>query len=103
MVRWGNGKANVYWEHELSPNFEPPESYAFIIIIIYIYFIFLKNLHRFRNIDAWIRSKYDRKQFAMKTAIPDPDTIPLPDGVVASVRNIYAYKYASSCSCSSPV
>ncbi|KAI9346408.1 Arf GTPase activating protein [Zopfochytrium polystomum] len=26
MVRWGNHKANVYWEHQLPPNFAPPET-----------------------------------------------------------------------------
>ncbi|KAJ3331168.1 hypothetical protein HDU76_003865 [Blyttiomyces sp. JEL0837] len=59
MVRWGNAKANAYWEHELPPNFEPPES----------------------NIEQWIRAKYERKQYAKKGPIPDPDDIPLPDGI----------------------
>ncbi|RKO90335.1 hypothetical protein BDK51DRAFT_52422 [Blyttiomyces helicus] len=33
------------------------------------------------NIDQWIRAKYERKQYAKKGPIPDPDTLPLPDGV----------------------
>ncbi|KAJ3045041.1 hypothetical protein HK097_001310, partial [Rhizophlyctis rosea] len=60
MIRWGNGKANQYWEKELPPNMEPPES----------------------NIEQWIRAKYERKQYAGKGPIPDPDTLPLPEGVV---------------------
>ncbi|KAJ3414141.1 hypothetical protein HDV05_007003 [Chytridiales sp. JEL 0842] len=59
MLKWGNAKANFYWESELPPNFEPPES----------------------NIEQFIRAKYERKQYAMKGDIPDPDTIPLPDGL----------------------
>ncbi|RKO90336.1 Arf GTPase activating protein [Blyttiomyces helicus] len=25
MVRWGNGKANQYWEYDLPPQIDPPE------------------------------------------------------------------------------
>ncbi|KAI8803346.1 hypothetical protein BJ742DRAFT_829431 [Cladochytrium replicatum] len=59
MLKWGNGKANWYWENELPSGIEPPES----------------------AIDQWIRAKYERKQYAKKGAIPDPETIPLPAGV----------------------
>ncbi|ORY36861.1 ArfGap-domain-containing protein [Rhizoclosmatium globosum] len=60
MVKWGNAKANAYWEGGLAPGFEgPPEA----------------------NIDQWIREKYDGKRFAARGPIPDPDTIPLPAGI----------------------
>ncbi|RIB00750.1 hypothetical protein C2G38_1993883 [Gigaspora rosea] len=52
MTRWGNAKANLYWEANLS-NKTPSES----------------------NIDSWIRSKYELKRWAMKGPIPDPDTL----------------------------
>ncbi|CAG8751350.1 13445_t:CDS:2, partial [Dentiscutata heterogama] len=52
MTRWGNAKANLYWEANLS-NKNPSES----------------------NIDSWIRSKYELKRWAMKGPIPDPDTL----------------------------
>lgn len=29
-----------------------------------------------RAIEQWIRAKYERKQFAMKGPMPDPDTLP---------------------------
>ncbi|KAJ1548096.1 SPARC- modular calcium-binding protein 2 [Nowakowskiella sp. JEL0078] len=56
MLKWGNGKANWYWEYELPNDMEPPEG----------------------AIDPWIRAKYERKQYAKKGAIPDPSTISLP-------------------------
>ncbi|KAI8806167.1 hypothetical protein BJ742DRAFT_371383 [Cladochytrium replicatum] len=59
MLKWGNGKANWYWENELPAGIEPPES----------------------AIDQWIRAKYERKQYAKKGGIPNADTIPLPAGV----------------------
>ncbi|KAJ3190727.1 hypothetical protein HK101_008438 [Irineochytrium annulatum] len=62
MAKWGNGKANWYWEHELPKHMEPPES----------------------NIDMWIRAKYDRRQYALKGPIPNPEEIPMPDGVVVT-------------------
>ncbi|TPX62116.1 hypothetical protein PhCBS80983_g00645 [Powellomyces hirtus] len=53
MARWGNAKAAQYWEHDLPANFTPPEN----------------------TIDQFIRAKYERKQYAMKGPIPDPDTL----------------------------
>ncbi|TPX45340.1 hypothetical protein SeMB42_g04046 [Synchytrium endobioticum] len=59
MARWGNGKANMYWEAQMPPGMEPPE----------------------HAIEQWIRAKYERKQYAKPGSIPDPDTLPLPEGV----------------------
>ncbi|KAJ3406652.1 hypothetical protein HDU80_010764 [Chytriomyces hyalinus] len=68
MLKWGNAKANAYWEHLLPAGFEgPPES----------------------SIDQWIRDKYDGKRFAMRGPMPDPDSIPLPEGI-SSVNNAAA-------------
>ncbi|KAI8912473.1 hypothetical protein EDD86DRAFT_178838, partial [Gorgonomyces haynaldii] len=53
MVRWGNEKANLYWEHAWAKDLEPPE----------------------HTIEQWIRAKYERKQYAMNGPIPDPDTL----------------------------
>ncbi|KAG2217399.1 hypothetical protein INT45_005889 [Circinella minor] len=52
MTRWGNERANKYWEANLKDK-RPSES----------------------NIDMWIRSKYDQKRWAMKGPIPDPSTL----------------------------
>ncbi|KAI9017596.1 hypothetical protein BC832DRAFT_572634, partial [Gaertneriomyces semiglobifer] len=58
VAKWGNAKANLYWEHELPPDFTPDES----------------------RIDQFIRAKYERKQYAMKGPIPDPDSLSVPGG-----------------------
>ncbi|KAJ3113136.1 hypothetical protein HK100_002085 [Physocladia obscura] len=61
MVKWGNAKANAYWEASLPADFQgPPES----------------------GIDQWIRDKYEGKRFTAGGPIPDPDTIPFPDGIL---------------------
>ncbi|KAG9300458.1 hypothetical protein G9A89_010083 [Geosiphon pyriformis] len=64
MVRWGNGRANSYWEAKLKTNSFPPES----------------------MIDQWIRSKYEMKRWAMKGSIPDPNT--LGNGISVQLSNI---------------
>ncbi|KAI9268972.1 hypothetical protein BDA99DRAFT_503131 [Phascolomyces articulosus] len=52
MTRWGNERANLYWEANLKDK-RPSES----------------------NIDMWIRAKYDQKRWAMKGPVPDPNTL----------------------------
>ncbi|KAI7904598.1 uncharacterized protein BX663DRAFT_469486 [Cokeromyces recurvatus] len=52
MVRWGNERANKYWEANLKDR-KPPEG----------------------NMEMWIRAKYEQKRWAMKGPIPDPSTL----------------------------
>ncbi|KAI8877682.1 ArfGap-domain-containing protein [Backusella circina FSU 941] len=52
MVRWGNERANKYWEANLRDK-KPSES----------------------NMEMWIRQKYEQKRWAMKGPIPDPSTL----------------------------
>ncbi|RCH89496.1 hypothetical protein CU098_002949, partial [Rhizopus stolonifer] len=52
MVRWGNERANKYWEANLRDK-KPPEG----------------------NMEMWIRAKYEQKRWAMKGPIPDPSTL----------------------------
>ncbi|KAI8815761.1 uncharacterized protein EV422DRAFT_548294 [Fimicolochytrium jonesii] len=66
MVRWGNGKANQYWEQQLPPDFTPPES----------------------SIDQFIRAKYERKQYAMKGPVPDPSTLKAVEGVAPTTTAV---------------
>ncbi|CAI2165167.1 4308_t:CDS:2 [Funneliformis geosporum] len=56
MVLWGNAKANIYWEANLT-NKRPPES----------------------NMDSWIRRKYELKNWVMSREIPDPKNLGEPD------------------------
>ncbi|CDS09310.1 hypothetical protein LRAMOSA10670 [Lichtheimia ramosa] len=64
MIRWGNERANKYWEANLKDK-RPSES----------------------NIDMWIRAKYDQKRWAMRGPIPDPSTLGGDDDVVESGSN----------------
>ncbi|KAK9457163.1 hypothetical protein V1511DRAFT_508606 [Dipodascopsis uninucleata] len=53
MVRWGNTKANKYWEAGLQVGHQPPDN----------------------KIENFIRTKYEMKRWCAPGPIPDPDTI----------------------------
>ncbi|KAI1316667.1 hypothetical protein EDD11_009623 [Mortierella claussenii] len=55
MIKWGNEKANQYWEARLPESSIPNENTS--------------------GIDQWIRSKYEWKQFASKGPVPDPSEL----------------------------
>ncbi|GJJ73076.1 stromal membrane-associated protein [Entomortierella parvispora] len=55
MIKWGNEKANMYWEARLPENSIPNENTS--------------------GIDPWIRTKYEHKQFARKGPFPDPSEL----------------------------
>lgn len=59
MVKWGNARANKYWEAKLAPGHVPSET----------------------KIENFIRTKYDSKRWVMDGGMPDPST--LDDGVDA--------------------
>lgn len=53
MVRWGNHKANLYWEAKLGPNYVPDAS----------------------KIVNFIKTKYDLKRWVASPTLPDPATL----------------------------
>lgn len=53
MLRWGNERANKYWEAKLAPGHVPSES----------------------KIENFIRTKYESKRWVMDGGIPDPATL----------------------------
>ncbi|KAF1349908.1 putative GTPase activating protein for Arf-domain-containing protein [Delphinella strobiligena] len=53
MLRWGNSKANKYWEAKLAPGHVPAEA----------------------KIENFIRTKYDSKRWVMDGPMPDPATL----------------------------
>ncbi|KAG0359041.1 hypothetical protein BGZ54_010157 [Gamsiella multidivaricata] len=55
MIKWGNEKANMYWEARLPESSIPNENTS--------------------GIDPWIRSKYEWKQFTNKGPVPDPSEL----------------------------
>jgi len=58
MKKWGNYKANLYWEATLTD----------------------KDKFQENNFEKWIRSKYEFKRFVKSDEIPDPDTLPNENG-----------------------
>lgn len=53
LVRWGNKRANIYWEGKLPDGYVPDDS----------------------KIENFIRTKYDLKRWALYPRIPDPATL----------------------------
>ncbi|KAF8246752.1 ArfGap-domain-containing protein [Wilcoxina mikolae CBS 423.85] len=53
VVKWGNSRANKYWEANLAPGHVPSES----------------------KIENFIRTKYESKRWVMEGEIPDPSTL----------------------------
>lgn len=53
MLRWGNTRANKYWEHKLAEGHVPNEA----------------------KIENFIRTKYDSKRWVMDGPMPDPSTL----------------------------
>ncbi|OQO03827.1 hypothetical protein B0A48_10468 [Cryoendolithus antarcticus] len=57
MIKWGNARANKYWEHKLAEGHVPNEA----------------------KIENFIRTKYDSRRWVLDGPMPDPST--LDDGV----------------------
>ncbi|KAK4506760.1 hypothetical protein PRZ48_000493 [Zasmidium cellare] len=53
MIKWGNARANKYWEHKLAEGHVPNEA----------------------KIENFIRTKYDSRRWVMDGGIPDPSTL----------------------------
>ncbi|CRG84080.1 putative protein C824,09c [Talaromyces islandicus] len=63
VLKWGNGRANKYWEAKLTPGHVPSDS----------------------KIENFIRTKYESKRWAMDGPIPDPATLGSDDDVPLAV------------------
>ncbi|GAA5857754.1 hypothetical protein JCM8547_005971 [Rhodosporidiobolus lusitaniae] len=53
VQRWGNKRANLYWEAHLKQGHVPPD----------------------HKMESFIRSKYELKRWAMQGPLPDPETL----------------------------
>ncbi|GAA97646.1 uncharacterized protein L969DRAFT_94787 [Mixia osmundae IAM 14324] len=53
VQRWGNKRANRYWEAHLRAGHQPPE----------------------HKMESFIRSKYESKRWAMEGPVPEPETL----------------------------
>ncbi|KAF2123865.1 ArfGap-domain-containing protein [Dothidotthia symphoricarpi CBS 119687] len=57
VLRWGNARANKYWEAKLAPGHVPSEA----------------------KIENFIRTKYESKRWVMDGPLPDPSTLDVDD------------------------
>jgi stromal membrane-associated protein len=57
VLKWGNARANKYWEAKLAPGHVPSEA----------------------KIENFIRTKYESKRWTMDGPIPDPSTLEADD------------------------
>ncbi|ORY17451.1 hypothetical protein BCR34DRAFT_555461 [Clohesyomyces aquaticus] len=57
MIKWGNARANKYWEAKLAPGHTPSEA----------------------KIENFIRTKYESKRWVMDGGVPDPSTLDVSD------------------------
>ncbi|KAJ5759263.1 hypothetical protein N7520_006419 [Penicillium odoratum] len=53
VLKWGNGRANKYWENKLAPGHVPSDA----------------------KIENFIRTKYEAKRWVMDGPMPDPSTL----------------------------
>lgn len=64
VLKWGNARANKYWEAKLAPGHVPSEA----------------------KIENFIRTKYESKRWVMDGSIPDPATLGEDDDDVVRIQ-----------------
>ena len=64
VLKWGNARANKYWESKLAPGHVPSEA----------------------KIENFIRTKYESKRWVMDGPMPDPSTLEADDDDVVSTH-----------------
>lgn len=67
VLRWGNSRANKYWESKLAPGHVPSEA----------------------KIENFIRTKYESKRWVLEGPMPDPSTLDTEgdDDIVSLLEN----------------
>lgn len=75
MLRWGNTRANRYWEAKLAPGHVPAEA----------------------KIENFIRTKYDSKRWTMDGPMPDPATLDAGDDDAVSMTMSVLYRLLIRC------
>lgn len=70
MVKWGNARANKYWEANLAPGHVPAEAF---VTPSDGYGLFTAN--HVSKIENFIRTKYEAKRWVLSKEIPDPSTL----------------------------
>lgn len=82
MVRWGNARANKYWEKNLALGHVPTDA----------------------KIESFIKTKYDSKRWAMAGPVPDPATLDgdAPDDDIVSLHHMITDYFSYSSPASEP-
>jgi stromal membrane-associated protein len=86
VLKWGNSRANKYWESKLAPGHVPSEA----------------------KIENFIRTKYESKRWVMEGPIPDPSTLDadgdddIPLNLVKEKHNIERSNSQRAASTASP-
>ncbi len=72
IQKWGNKRANLYWEAHLKPGHQPPDQCVFSVSAG-----MQTNITSFYSkLDSFIRSKYESRRWAMEGPPPaDPSTL----------------------------
>lgn len=71
VQRWGNKRANLYWEAHLRPGHMPPDQC--VALSASSQRLALTPVPS--KIESFIRSKYESRRWAMEGPLPDPDTL----------------------------
>jgi len=68
VQKWGNRRANLYWEAHLKPGHVPPD----------------------HKVDSFIRSKYDGRRWAMEGPVPDdPSVLEEAPGIEVKISSLF--------------
>lgn len=71
VLRWGNSRANKYWEAKLAAGHVPSDGW-----VQYHAKRFVGDTKgMFRKIENFIRTKYESKRWVMDGPMPDPATL----------------------------
>lgn len=72
IQKWGNKRANLYWEAHLKPGHQPPDQF-----VLSVSAGMQTNMTSFYSkLDSFIRSKYESRRWAMEGPPPaDPSTL----------------------------
>jgi stromal membrane-associated protein len=72
IQKWGNKRANLYWEARLKPGHQPPDQFVLSLSAG----LPINITSFYSKLDSFIRSKYDSRRWAMEGPPPaDPSTL----------------------------
>lgn len=102
VQRWGNRRANAYWEAHLRPGHMPPDQLSNVYrpffahvhthsvttqydLLIFFELVLPVVYTKYSKIESFIRSKYESKRWVMDGPMPEPETLDEEGGVDTQV------------------